>query len=376
MRRASWQSMEKLLAGRLRAESSEITRLWVDAILQDVEELRPLPPGAVIDHMPEFLDALAEWVDGRREESQRGFEALAKGHALTRFGFGVPLDALVREYVILRETILGRVLPAEGEGVREQLVDMNTGIDLAVYAAVVRYAARRDSVRERFVAILGHDLRTPINAIALAAQNLRGEPALTGSQTHLVSTIRRATDRVGRMISDVMDFARGRLDGGIPAEPVACDMAEILNDVIAELSMAHPHRTFELSVHGDTRGAWDRDRVAQAMTNLVGNAVEHGRDPIRVSAVADDHSVTTAVSNPGPPIPAERLLTLFEPFHVRDLAEAPRAAQGLGLGLFIVGQIALAHGAICDVACADGVTTFTIHWPRLPLDRVPRPGPN
>jgi signal transduction histidine kinase len=170
----------------------------------------------------------------------------------------------------------------------------------------------------------------------------------------------------------MIDFARGQLGGGIPAVPVTCDMGEVCHEVVDELQIAHPGRELSVETSGDLKGSWDRDRLIQALSNLVSNALIHGRDPITVCAFeAPDHeAVTTEVHNAGPPIPAELIPTLFEAFrHGRTDARG-----GLGLGLFIVQQIALAHGGDCRVRSSEAEgTTFSIEWPRAPLAEVPRP---
>jgi signal transduction histidine kinase len=169
------------------------------------------------------------------------------------------------------------------------------------------------------------------------------------------------------MINDVLDFARGHLGGGIPANPTNNDMGEIVKAAADEAVGANPQRTITCTVEGDLRGAFDRDRVHQAITNLIGNAVNHTHDAIEIRAFesADGHAVFTEVTSHGEPIPEPIRRRLFDPFASFDGA-APRKALGLGLGLYIVQQIALAHGGMCEVRCDDHGNTFSIRWPRVP----------
>jgi signal transduction histidine kinase len=135
------------------------------------------------------------------------------------------------------------------------------------------------------------------------------------------------------------------------------------------VQLAHPELTLELTLQGDLRGNFDRDRVHQAVGNLLTNAVQHGRAPISIAAweSEDRRSLITRVSSAGEPIPPEKVAKLFEAFsHAADTNK-----PGLGLGLFIVAQIARAHGGTCEVTSSEGSTAFSIRWPRTPLSEVP-----
>ena len=146
-------------------------------------------------------------------------------------------------------------------------------------------------------------------------------------------------------------------------------MGEVCRAAVEEAGSAHPERTMELSTAGDLRGTFDHDRVFQAIANLLGNAIQHGEDPIRVAVwEADDHgSVVTRVTNRGRVIPPEQLPKLFDPFtHAGDEKKG-----NLGLGLFIVAQIARAHGATYDVSSSEVETAFNIRWPRALRSETP-----
>jgi signal transduction histidine kinase len=166
---------------------------------------------------------------------------------------------------------------------------------------------------------------------------------------------------MGRMISDLVDFSLGELGGGIPCVPETADLGEICREAVDGLRASHPERAIALEATGAFIGSFDHDRVAQVISNLVTNAVVHGGDPITIRVhEASDH-VVTEVHNLGTAIAAEALPSLFDPFR-----RGPRARRGgLGLGLYIVQQIALAHGATCIVdSTNDHGTTFRIAWPR------------
>lgn len=350
----------------LRSKQKEICELWEDEVRRELPALRPLARPVLLDHLPEVLDGLADWIDGKTEHAERAFSRLAAGHALQRLGYGVGLETLTREYSKVRVVLLRMLMAVEPTPeAREEMVRLHEGMDRAINEAMHRYATRREEVRERFVAILGHDLRDPLSTVVISANMLAANPALKSEHRVVASRIVRACDRMQRMINDVLDFARGHLGTGIPANPTMNDMGEICRAAADEITGANPQREIVVDVSGDLRGAFDRDRVHQAITNLISNAIQHGEGRVEIRAYESDdrHAVVTEVTSHGEVIPEELRERLFDPFAHGELA-GPR--RGLGLGLFIVQQIAIAHGALCDVTSDENATTFSIRWPRTP----------
>lgn len=357
------------LAAQLRTTKQLISDRWEARVRAEIAALRTLTRGELVDHLPEFLEGLADWIEGNVEEARRQFQQLVDGHALQRHGIGVSLETLTAEYALLRRVIFEHIVTtADHAELQRSLVELAAGIDHAIGAAVQHYTAARDQVRERFIGILAHDLRNPLGAITMSATLLRdlfeGE-----REMRLVEHIERGCRRISEMIDNVLDFARGRLDGAIPVSPVLADMGVICAGAVDEARATSTSPPLELEVTGDLRGHWDPARVAQALANLIANARRHGRGaPVRVRAWEreDRHAVLTSVTNVGPPISPELLGRIFDPF-AREL----RQGRGLGLGLFIVQQIALAHGGRCTVSSTAEATTFSIEWPRTPLDETP-----
>jgi signal transduction histidine kinase len=350
----------------IRSQQARIADLWEVEVRRDLPALRTLSRPVLRDHMHEFLDGLADWIDGRTEIAEVAFSHLAEGHALQRLGYGVGLETLTREYSKLRVVLLRELLALPPtDDLREDMVRLHEGMDRAINEAMHRYATRREEVRERFVAILGHDLRDPLSTVIISANMLAANPSLKPEHRVVASRIVRACDRMQRMINDVLDFARGHLGNGIPANPTLNDMGEICRAAADEIGAGNPQREIVVDVQGDLRGAFDRDRVHQALTNLLSNAVQHGEGKIEVRAFeTDDHrAIVTEVTSHGEVIPDDLRARLFDPFAHADVAGPHR---GLGLGLFIVQQIALAHGGICEVQSTEAGTTFSIRWPRAP----------
>lgn len=260
--------------------------------------------------------------------------------------------------------MLARAAPIPASGPVCEWIGMLTDISDRV---------RVEQARERFIAILGHDLRNPLNAITLGVELLCDLPE---PHSNVVATIARSAQRMVTMIRDVLDFARGRLGDGIQVVPSQVDLHRLCKEIVAEMTQAYPARTFSFEAAGDLRGEWDPDRVEQVLSNLVGNAVTHGEGAVRVTASDAGDDVLMTVHNQGAAIPVAVLPTLFDPFSraAQGVSGKHGAADGLGLGLYIANEIVHAHGGTISVSSVQGEgTTFAIRWPRkVP----PRHAPN
>jgi signal transduction histidine kinase len=217
---------------------------------------------------------------------------------------------------------------------------------------------------EMFAGIVGHDLRNPLNAILTCAHFV-----IQSSNDELTrSTVQRIISsghRMQRMIDQLLDLTRIRSGGGIQLQFTRGDLAATLQQGIQEVSAAHPDCEIRLEVRGDTVGLWDIDRLAQLVSNLLGNAAQHGDREECVSVILDGtdaDEVIMLVRNKGV-IPAEYLPVLFNPFRI--LHQKRHKSVGLGLGLFVSRQIALGHGGGIDVtSTAESGTTFRVRLPR------------
>jgi signal transduction histidine kinase len=220
-------------------------------------------------------------------------------------------------------------------------------------------------LREQFIAVLGHDLRNPLSAIMMSAGFLLALPQEPRQKT-VLERIQGSGERMSRLIDDILDFARGRLGGGMPLDPERVDVAGLVGEVVDEIAGAHPGRAVRIAPSGAGTAWLDRSRIAQMLSNLVANAVEHGPpdEPVDVTVTGHADRVVLAVHNRGDPIPPEVAARLFEPY-VRANRKGPR--PGLGLGLYIAAEIARAHGgSIRAESTAEDGTTFTVELPRSP----------
>jgi len=235
--------------------------------------------------------------------------------------------------------------------------------------------------QERFVAILGHDLRNPLAAIDMATGLLRqqAERAKDAATIRVLTRMRSSSRRMSRMIEQILDLSRSRLGGGLRVEPAPMDLGAMLAAVVEELRTAHPDRQIELRC-APTLGTWDRDRLEQVFSNLISNAVHHGlaSAPVIIDARQGADTVCVEVHNHGTPISAALRGTLFSASRRGDRDSRAVKTAGLGLGLFISRELVLAHGGEIDVrSSADDGTTFYVILPlttmRLPHNEVKPP---
>lgn len=225
------------------------------------------------------------------------------------------------------------------------------------------------ALREQFIAVLGHDLRNPLASIDAGLRMASKEP-LSPKQTRLVGLMQASSLRMSGLIDNVLDFARGQLGGGLTLAPdLSKPLEPTLRQVVAELQATHPDVEIveDFSIHAAVD--CDHSRIAQLLSNLLGNALTHGAigKPIRVEAASVNEGLEISVANGGDPIPAAAMERLFQPFFRGDIRHS---ANGLGLGLHIASEIAKAHGGTLTVASSEAETRFTFRMPAQP-DQVP-----
>jgi two-component system, sensor histidine kinase and response regulator len=219
-------------------------------------------------------------------------------------------------------------------------------------------------LNEMLTAVLSHDLRSPLNAVLTSAvliQRRSTEQPVKDTAARILSSGKR----MSRMIEDMLDMARARLAGGIPLKREAADLGALVDRVLGEIQAAYPERRVEVRKAGDLSGNWDGERLAQVVSNLLGNALQHGEASDGVNVVVDgtgSETVVITVENGGT-IPPELLPQLFDPF--RGAQRQTGRAEGLGLGLYIVQQVVVAHGGSVEVQSGENNRTlFTVRIPR------------
>ncbi len=222
------------------------------------------------------------------------------------------------------------------------------------------------ALREQFIAVLGHDLRNPLMAIRSGVTLLRKTP-LTDKADRIVALMQDSVERMSGLIDNVMDFARGRLGGGLTLDRRAdVRLDEVILQIVAELQAHAPERVIDLRIDLPQPVDCDPGRIGQMVSNLLGNALTYGAPdkPIRVSASVAGGRLELVIANEGPPIPPAALKSIFEPFARGALGPS---MQGLGLGLYISSSIAKAHGGTLEVRSSPAETCFSFHMPLRPV---------
>jgi signal transduction histidine kinase len=216
--------------------------------------------------------------------------------------------------------------------------------------------------------ILGHDLRNPLGAVLGFSKLSLSEGGLPDKVRDHLQRIDRAAQRMKELIETLSDVTRTRFGGGLPISREPVDLRDVAARVVDELRAATPGREVRLDAGGDVRGQWDPARLAQLLSNLVGNALTHGAQDtaVDVKLMGEDGYVTMEVTNRGPAIPAELIDRLFEPFWQAKAVRESGRSHGLGLGLFIARQVVLAHGGTIAVRSNDEATTFAVRLERAP----------
>jgi PAS domain S-box-containing protein len=208
--------------------------------------------------------------------------------------------------------------------------------------------------------IIAHDLRSPLSKIKLTSQTLIEREGLPAKIVQRVQSITRAVDRMVKMVEQLLLYTQAQFGGGFSLEKERTDLERVCRDAIDDVQASSPDAEIHLDAEGDCNGVWDRPRLTQVATNLIGNAVKHGqpRTPIYVLARDEGDRVALRVHNVGPPIPPELMPVIFEPFR-------RGSTDGFGLGLYIIREIVAAHGGTVEVSSssAEG-TTFVVHLPR------------
>jgi signal transduction histidine kinase len=253
----------------------------------------------------------------------------------------------------------------------DDITRFNESIDQSLSAAVGSYTRRVDQSRCMFLAILSHDLRNPLNCIRTATHLV--SPTTDPGTAEALSEIETQTEAMARLISDLIDFASTGVGSAMPLTRGPVDLEKLCREVLDGFRSANPKRTLRFHAEGDLTGQWDAARLRQVLSNLLGNALQHGSKDgaIELSAQSDGSTVVFSVHNEGAPIPSEMLATIFDPLvrHATQESAADRVPGSIGLGLYIVREIVLAHGGTIDVVSTrqEG-TRFTVRLPRLSHD--------
>ena len=372
------------LADFIATNKEAILAEWVTFAQSSGPAARTMDHAALRDHASEMLNTIVAdlrtpQTDAEQSEKSKGnaetvvdaTDTAAEVHGSGRAESGFTVGEMVAEYRALRASVIRLWTAACGSLTGDDLEDLmrfNEAIDQALAESLSRYTQDIDRSREMFVAILGHDLRTPLGAIMMGSQFMIDTGQLGESQLTLTRSIARSASRMNQMVGDLLDFTRGRFGAQIPITRGPMDLPSVVRHVIEEMGVAHPERALQFSATGDLNGAWDAARIGQMVANLLDNAVQHGaaKSAITVTAQGETADVVLRIHNHGPAIPASELQRLFSPFkRLGKNGATPGESGGLGLGLYIAERIVTAHGGTIDVrSSAAAGTLFSVRLPR------------
>jgi signal transduction histidine kinase len=338
-----------------------------------------MPPGADMteaelrDHAEQILRAIVEdlgtpqtpeeqFVKSQGRGSARIMEVSGVLHADHRIRHGFSFRSVLAEFRALRATVL-RLYEDSGQTDLADVRRFNEAIDEALTESMDRFALQTERFRDQFVGVLSHDLRTPLGAVSAGAALLAMSDDTPERRKRVVMRIMSSAQRMERLIDDLLDFARAKLGGSIPLRRQPANLQHVCEEAMTEIRAGYPDAVLRWQGSGDLRGEWDTDRLSQVVSNLVGNAIQHGQGtPITVTGQEQADLVTLTVHNGGPAIPPELLPLVFEPL-TRGPAEGP--SHHVGLGLSIARAIVSAHGGQIDVSSSnDAGTTFTVELPK------------
>ena len=359
------------------------------ALTMDSEALR--------DHAEVMLRTIAYDLTTHQTEEEQAEKSKDRGprndkktpaeeHARLRLSSGFTIEQLISEYRALRASVLHLWEKNSADGLSTDTSDItrfNEGIDQAIAESVAQYSSLLKNSQHLFLAILGHDLRNPLSTSIMASSFIMRSNA--DEKCVLAATrIFNSSQRMTKLVDDLIDYTRTQLGGKLPIVLTPSNVCKICTDVVEEHQIAHPHRKILMKAEGSFEGMWDKNRIAQVFSNILGNAVQHGAGdmPIGIDLTSSKDAVAVAITNGGKPIPKEKIAQIFEPF-VRFAEDENRDYNhetSLGIGLYIANEIVEAHqGAIKVESSPEKGTVFEISLPRQssgqqkPSDSRPAP---
>lgn len=343
-----------------------------------------MSPLALRNHAKQILHAIALDMDTVETPSQQyqkskglapvavGAETAASTHGTLRQISGFSLTQLTAEFRALRATVLRLWLPkvtALSEDRTNDMVRFNETIDQALAEAVATFSGKASHTRDTFLAILGHDLRSPLATMAMAGDYLARRGVGTEQTMEVGARVKRSAATMNTMVNDLLEYARSQLGGEIPIDATPGDLGQVCRWAVEDVGVANPDCAFEIDVPDNFMCQFDSARVQQLLSNLLNNAVQYRGPgfPVSLQAEAGEDFVVIRIRNFGSVIPEASLSAIFDP--LVQLVAMPdqqgRPWTSLGLGLFIAREIAIAHGGrIQATSNAESGTAFIVTLPR------------
>lgn len=349
------------------------------AFAKSVQVGTPLDDDALRDHLPDILRAIVadlrtpqtraqeiEKSEGRAPALAGSPRSAAGTHALHRAHSGYSISNLVSEYRALRASVLRLWADAAQPDVKPvQITRFNEAIDEAIAESVSHYSAEVERWRSIFLGVLGHDLRSPLSAILMTSE-LIARMAVDAPIAIAAQRLIRSGERMGDLLDKLLIYNRAQMGVGFHILRTDADLTQACREEIEILQASLPDTSIVFESPDSLRGMYDTGRIREALTNLVVNASKYGTagGAIRIQLRDDGSAAELAVANSGEPVARETFDLMFEPLRRAGVAGGEAERTSLGLGLFIVSQIAEAHGGSITGESADGRTTFRLRLPK------------
>lgn len=365
------ENMERIVSG------------WEEFASIQLPAAHRMTPLALRDHAEPILRAIAKDLTtpqtrAEQKAKSRGEaprladapETAAQTHGLLRARSGFDIRQMASEYRALRASVLRLWMDACAPQAphMDDIIRFNEAIDQALAESVTFYSERVEQARNLFLGMLGHDMRTPLQAIQMTASflcQLSAGEEVSDAAARLI----RSGECMQLLLDDLVEFNRINLGLGMPVNRQPADLRELLADEVAQIRAAHPDRRIELEMRGSAAGSWDAGALHRLLANLVVNAIKYGAQdkPVRVVVIGRDDDVLVEVHNEGATIEPSLLQGLFDPLRRGLHPEEGEASHGsLGLGLYIAREVAKAHGGDVQGRSGSNQTVFVARLPRQP----------
>jgi len=306
---------------------------------------------------------------GKKEKNP--VTSAAETHAALRLAGGFDIDQMVSEYRSLRASIIKLWSVPNTVMKTQDIIDLtrfNESIDQELAESISHYTKKVSYSKDLFVGILSHELRNPLNVISMSSQLMLNMGTINERETMLAKQIIESASLISKIVDELLDLTRARFGSGLTVMRTPMDMEFVSRQCVDEMRAIHPTRTITLETSGDLKGQWDKARIGQVFSNLIGNALQYSfkDSSIGVTVKGAAEEVILSVHNEGVPIPPEKMGAIFDSLTraITDIGEHPEAIN-LGLGLYITKEIIVSHGGMIDVTSSEeNGTTFTARLPR------------
>jgi signal transduction histidine kinase len=371
------------LADFIRANEAEIIADWQKFAATLVPAAADMSPHALRNHIKQMLIFIANDIESPQTADEKltkshgkkdstGGHSAAEIHAALRLAGGFNLPQIVSEFRALRASVMTlwekQITTASSRDIRD-INRFHEAVDQSITESVNNHAKKIAAAKDLNLKILQRDLAGFLGTITVSAGLMLRIGKLYERQSMLVSQIIESSARASETIAHLIDLTRARFGSGLPLTREAMHMGFIVRTVVDEVRMQHPNRKFNVEISGDLEGRWDKPRIGQLVSNLLGNAVRFGFSDttISVTLIGDADEVILSIQNDGVVITAAAIEKLFDSLNSTEPEEdnIPDTTVNLGLGLYIAKEIVTAHGGDINVTSSEkNGTTFTARFPR------------